>query len=218
MDEGNLLILTIYFIIVSYVFYSMYDALDQLISIEVNQGFIKEQLEKQNLQDSLEISFKFKDQYKPENFADIPIKGINKTDMYSLYLDWEQMSLTDLNGRSHRVIRLIPGMKLQLSQPQVFTIVAPGQIVEEKLTLESSLEATEHGFKIAKPLFDAKKLRQAAEQQKRFSLRVMIQFAQMTAGKRETQLHIIVCEFIIKKTPWQKAIAWKPNKSGKPKP
>jgi len=214
--EFQLLVLTVYIIGVSYVFYLMYDSLDQLITIEFENESLEEQLKQQHLDEVLEVSFKLRDRYKPDEFQELLINIRNKSEHQSIYIDWDTNVLTDFGARSHRIIRIPPSQTLDLLQPQVFSITAPGQILEEKLTIENTLKRNiDEVLEITNPIFPPKNLKEAALNDRRFTVRLILQVSEPAQGLRDGRLHALSCEFTVKKTPWKQALAWKPNPSNR---
>ncbi len=210
--ERNLLLLTTYLLCIAYVFYQMYDVLSQLISIGLDRDNLEAQLELQDLKDILEINFNFRDVYRSDEFALILLKIRNLSQGCSIYIDWDQNVLTDFQSRSRRVIRIPPGLNLDLSQTQVFSLIAPGQILSETLTTETTLQRNlDNTLEINKPLFPQKSLKEAAFQNKPFTLRLILQISEPAKGIKSGQIHAIDCHLVVKKAAWRQALTWKPN-------
>ncbi|MBZ8181668.1 hypothetical protein [Oscillatoria salina] len=219
MNQRNLFVLTVYLLCVAYVIYKMVKDVNEYISVKLDREALDAELEEKNLKDLLSISFKLEDRIKPPNFKLIPIKITNKSGQHTFIVDWEQSTIADQEGRSQRLIRLIPGMTMDLSQPQVTRVVAPGQILEEKVTSEETLKGIPgEALAIVSPLFDPKKMQAAtAEKPVKFSLRLIIQQAEPLDRLGQRRLYTIICQFTIKSPPWYKSLAWKSKDKKKKK-
>ncbi|MGB3789473.1 MAG: hypothetical protein WA949_15800 [Phormidesmis sp.] len=61
----------------------------------------------------------------------------NDTADRQLYLNWDRSSL-EMFKQGHRIIRSTPNMPRDLSQPQIFSVVNPGQTVTSDITIEKN--------------------------------------------------------------------------------
>lgn len=214
--QRNLLIFSIYALSVAYVFSKIVSDLKNFVTIEFDEAGFRAQLEEQNLQDYVDIKFKLADLYRPEQVCELTTTVENKSQVKTIYINWEQCTITNLAGQSRRVIRLIPGMKLNLSQVQVFGVVSPGQALTEKLVAEGSLQSKdEDELEVINPLFERKKLLAAPAKGARFTLRLILEIAESAVGVRGGSLHPLNCNFSIKRTPWRRTIVWSDGKKKK---
>lgn len=228
MNEQNLLVFTIYIIIVLYVFYRAVKSVEEKVVIKFNQEFIKEQLEIQNLQNVINVNFKLAKEYKLDELRELNINLENKTEKDILYIDWDRSVITDFNGRSRRVIRIVPGMTLDLFQPQVYSVITAGKNLKEKFTAEDVLnrESDSEVLKVSLPLFDLNKLKKGSNNEKKlynefitrtnplqFSLQLLIWVFEAAKGRSSDRVHIIYCNFTVQKMHWTEAISWKPEKN-----
>lgn len=228
MNDKNLLILTVYLICVTYVFYRMIKSIDKQLDIQLDRDYLDIQLEAQGLKDIIALTFKLKEQYEPEQLRELPIIIENKSEVASISIDWDRSSLTDFDergryataSRTRRVIRLIPGMTPDLLPAQVVSVIAPEQALKESITAEDVLQRNALGtLEIASPLFNPDKLQKAAEksdrlvatQSHRFSLRLMLQVHNPNSANPVRQSYALSCEFIVNKLPWTQALGWKPQ-------
>jgi hypothetical protein len=72
-----------------------------------------------------------------------PLKGltvnvINQTQTLQVITDWDRSSFTRMNSQISRVIRHTPGMRLDLSLPQVFSAINPNQYLSTAVTSEAT--------------------------------------------------------------------------------
>ena len=205
----NLLIFSVYLLCVAYIFSKISSELQEFVTIEFDQESILSQLEKQNLHECVGVKFKLSDLYKPNQIKTLPITITNTSESKSIYVDWEQSTLTNLEGESRRLIRLVPGMNMDLSQPQVCGIVAPSQNLTEKIVAENSLSRNGEGtLSVTNPLFKPSKLQAAARVGGRFNLRLILELANPAVGMRGGSIHVLNCEFSVARTPWRRTIPW----------
>lgn len=237
MNNLNLLLLAIYFICVIYVLYQAIESLDDKFTVQLNFNALKEEIQSNNLQDFIGIRFNFERRYKLDELKRLAISIENKSDQYSVYVDWDNSSITDLSGRSRRMVRLTPGMMIDLSQPQIFSLIAPQQTLKELLTAEDVLKRkSEAGaLDIAGLLIDIPRLERGAPLDRKryaefidlktalfFSLRLALRWSELgpfdrpfdRAAPRDAvalppDYRVYVnCQFEIKKLPWTDALPW----------
>jgi hypothetical protein len=186
-QELDLIIVTIYVIIVVYVFKQAIDALDDIAKVALVKKDLEAQLERETfegrpLKDLLEISFRFnKDENKFEDQPkDMTVTFKNKSThevkadadplpLVTISIDWDSSSITDYNKRSRRVIRLTPDIRLQnLDQEQVPSSVPPERSLSAKITAEDVLELGPEKTTMvpSKPLLDILGLKEASKDKK----------------------------------------------------
>lgn len=226
LTDLDVLILAVYLISVSYVLYQAVQSLDDQITVRFNQESFNQQLQDRDLQDLLSVQFKFDNRYKFDQLKELAISVQAKSKDCPIYVDWDRCSLGDFDGRSRRVIRLTPDMQLDLSQPQVFSPIAPGNTLKEKITVEDILRPKlGGGLEIGTPLIDINKLSKGSEQQKRlfsnfmshrislhFSLRLALRILDVRDGIGGDRIHVLSCEFTVSKVPWTDALPFNPKK------
>jgi len=209
MRNWNLLILFSYIICVTYVFYRAIKSIDKQLNIKLNKDFLKAQLESQDLATLIGIEFKLKDRYQTDQLRDLLIHIENKSPTASIAVDWDQSCLTDFEGRSRRVIRLMPGMTMDLFQPQVFSVIAPRQTLKESLTAEDILKRNSSGIlEIASSLFVPDKLKKASEKGGHFYLSLILTVSTPSASAKNGLTHPVSCQFTVNKLPWTDALDW----------
>ena len=214
MRNWDLLILVSYFISVTYIFYRAIKSIDKQLNIKLNKDFLRTQLETQDLADLITIKFKLKDQYQTDKVQDLLINIENQSTTASIAVDWDQSCLTDFEGRSRRVIRLMPGMTLDLFQPQVLSVIAPQQTLKERLTAEDILKRNSSGvLEIASPLFAPNKLQKASEKNDHFYLKLILKVSAPPDSTYNGRTYAISCQFTVIKLPWTDALDWKINRS-----
>lgn len=233
MRTLDLLILITYFVCVATIIARIINSFNDEYTVRLDEDALKANLQEQNLQGVLGISFGFDKRYefgKDDKLKKIGITISNKTTSHSVYVDWDYCTLTDLDGRARRVTRLVPGTTLDLFQQQAFSAIAPETTLKESLTAEDVLKRKDPPkdmplaleVDIGKPLFDFEGLLKGKDPQKKkytrfvttletlsFSLDLAMRFigpTQLVEG------HAIVrCKFIIQKLPWQAGLPWNPK-------
>ncbi|MCA1993025.1 MAG: hypothetical protein LDL41_13460 [Coleofasciculus sp. S288] len=202
MYGRDLLILTVYLLCVSYVIYKALQSLKDLVTFRADYESINQQLADQNLQDIVEVSFKFKDNYRLDDLKTLKTAIKNKSRDEIVTIDWNQCYIINFNQVAERAIRLISGMK-EPPQSQVMTIIRPGQGIDEDISNEAFLD----------PLINPKELAKAIEPEEgsQFSLRLPIKTTNIEGPTRNGVLR---CYFTARKLRWPEALAI----SMKPKP
>lgn len=194
MDSRNLLILTVYFIVVTYVFYQAYKSLGSQVVIDFDATDLNNQLQKYNLDNILDVKFKFKSSYRLEDIKLLLIIIRNKSEDSTIRVDWDQSSITDFDNVTERVIRMTPGMT-NIPQAQAVSIIVPNQIIEEELSNDKA---------IAGSLFKPEKLRRATEASKPFYLRLLLTISSIATDK---QSYTLSCQLFPRKLRWTKALS-----------
>lgn len=218
MNDRDLLILTVYLICVVYVFYRAINSIDDQMKIQLDQESLDQQIEAQNLQDLVSIKFDLKKKYEFDQFKELPISITNKSAEQLIGINWDYCSVTNLDGRSRRVIRLLPGTTLDLMQSQASSTIAPGKTLKENLIAEDALkrESDAGALKVVSPLIDvtqiAKKDKKlyanflAATATLQFSLKLVLRQLDPFVGGDRT--YLLSCQFNITKVPWTAEMPW----------
>lgn len=209
MDSRNLLVLTVYFIIVTYVFYQAYKSLDNQITVEIDSEDLSNRLENNTLEEQsigelMGITFKFKQSYKLEDFKTLPITLKNTSQDSTITVDWKQCSITDFDGVAQRVIRVVPATTEQKAAQEP-SLVLPSQTIKEEVSNEALIA----------PLFKTEKLRKAAQNNGKFFFRLIFRISDPVVNVE--QGYNLRLQFIVKKLRLKKALtlALKPKKSKK---
>ncbi len=207
MRESDILILIIYLLCITGVYYEALNSLENFIAISLDKAFLEQQLIGQELKDIIKIEFDIKVKLI-EELKEISLSIANASSNQAFYVDWDQCVINDFGRRSRRVIRLVPGMTLDLLQPQAFSTIAPGQTLKEKVIAEDCLARGSTNIEITKSLLDAKGLGDAFKKgEPRFSLVLVL----YRASRQATVPCVLACQFTIRKKTWQEAVTWKPK-------
>jgi hypothetical protein len=211
MDNKNLLIFTVYIIIVSYVLYQAYKSLGNEVVVELDSADLNKQLEEQGLQDIIDIQFKGKKSYRLDELTKLRISIKNKSSKEDIIrVDWDQSAITDFDRITGRVIRLASGMT-EVPQSQAVSIIVPGRFIVEELSDDKSLIG---------PLFKTQKLIKAIAKSDPFVLRLFLTITNAERGaitdRSLVPVHsdgilmgrpyTLYCRFIPKKLTLTKAI------------
>lgn len=156
MPPLDLIIVVIYLIALIYVGYQAIQnwvgSLKDTLFLKVDQAALDAQMEEQGLKDVVLVKVSLKDKYDYEPIPDLTVTVVNRSKQ-PIYVDWDRSTLTNFGGRSRRVIRITPTMNMDLSRPQVFSVVAPTQVLTEKIVAEDMLKPGEGGMlKVVAPV------------------------------------------------------------------
>jgi hypothetical protein len=201
MESADLLIFTVYIIVVTYVFYQAYSDLGNQAVIVPDSEDLSNQIQEQEIQDLIDIKFKFKGSYRLNELTKLQITIQNKSKDDTIRVDWDECSITDFDNVTGRVVRIAPGLT-DVPQNQATVIIVPGRKIEEELSDDKA---------IAAPLFKPEKLKKALDSSKPFFLRLFFKVTNLTGDKR---FYTLRCKFIPKKLRWSRALtlALKPKK------
>ena len=249
MNLVDPIILTAYLLCIIYFLYRIVDAFNDEFTVRLDADFLNKQLSEQNLQDLLGISFKFDSRYEFDKLKQLAISISNKASYekvddkphgISVYVDWDECAFTNLDGRSRRVTRLMPGATVDLFQKQVFSTIAPNTTLKEAITAEDLLQRKGERkeekldgaspmnleIEVTKPLIDLSKPGPKApakekERYERFMQRYLelnffLELAFRIVGSNQTtggdRVVYILCKFDMHKLPWTAGLPWNPKK------
>ncbi|MFP4101512.1 hypothetical protein [Coleofasciculus sp.] len=188
----NILVLTVYFIVVALVFNRAFQSLDKLVKFETDAAYLNKELSNYKLQDFLVVKFSFADKYELDQLKRLSMSIENKSKDVFVEIDWKQCFISDFDKRIRRAIRVIPGKNEAASQSP--STILPGQTLKEEISDE----------KIGSPLFAPKNLQAAADKNDYFYLRLFLKISEGNTKGRSCNLR---CQFIAKNLSWQKALA-----------
>lgn len=204
MDSRDLLLFTVYVIIVFYVFYQARLSLRAQVRIEPDSDDLNQQLVEKNLKELIEFKFKFKPSYRFSDLTKLPItiKNISKEEK-SIRVDWDQSSITDFDNVTGRVIRITSGLT-DIPQIQAVSTLVPNQMIDEELSDDKG---------IAGPLFKEQKFKKAVEKSAPFYLRLFLRISEPNTPPNQERGYPLSCRFVPKKLTWARAltIALKPK-------
>jgi len=94
-------------------------------------------------------------QTKPLPYLSVAVH--NKTSDIQVYLNWDHSSI-EMFGQGNRVVRSIPNMPRDLSQPQIYSVINPGQTVTSNITVEKNYayNPETNRMELGTPLIDLK--------------------------------------------------------------
>lgn len=228
MTELDFVLLTVYFLCVTYVLYQIVNSFNDEFMIWLDDDFLKEQLAAQHLSDAIAISFKFNNRYEFDKLEKLQIRIANKSADHALYVDWDYCALSDQYDprRSRRVTRSVPGSSTDLFQRQVFSVIAPGKTLMEDLFAEdmmsrkdggSPVQASKGVLDFSKPnkrAPDAKKKHyknfMSGEEMFQFDLDLVLRFIGFGTSPTGDRIRI-VCRFNVRKLDWTAGLPWNPK-------
>ncbi len=108
-------------------------------------------------QPKIDIQVKPTGQQSVKPLLYLSVTANNSAPDMQIYLDWDHSSL-EMFGQGHRIIRSAPNMPRDLSQPQIYSVVNPGQTVTSNITIERNYfyNAENNQMELGKPLVDLK--------------------------------------------------------------
>lgn len=178
MNPTDLVIITLFLIIVVYVIGQAINSVEQQADVKFQEDDLKTQLKEKTvgdtpLSDIVDIKFKFdpsryKFSYDKLEQDELPksliMTVINKSKDFNVYVDWHQSSITNHTNASRRVVRIGMDEKLNpsMSPPgfQGLSPVTPGNSFTGRFTVEDILKEDDKILKPNEPLLSLYKLQQ----------------------------------------------------------
>lgn len=107
-----------------------------------------------------------------------------------VFINWDSSSLSTYGGLAQRVIRMVPGMPVDLFQPQVMTVANPGQAVSVTVTSEHLFTRPEdkQALTSGATLVDFNQVLGLKEPMRQYSLRILLLVQPMTRPGKAMQL------------------------------
>ncbi len=223
MSQLDLLIIIIYSFTTFFIVSKAIDSLDAKVKVDFNAARLNAELEKHDLAGKIEIKIPLEKRYGLDNHPKVlSVKVANKSES-TLYIDWDRSSITVLGGPSRRVIRLTPYKRPDLSHPQVFSVVPPGQSLSEQVTAEDVLQPNpenEGALEPSKPLLNIASLKDNKDSKPLFNafmgqqttlsymLWLVCQISEQGSASRGDRLYILPCELVARKMPWTDSLPW----------
>ncbi|GAP94401.1 hypothetical protein [Leptolyngbya sp. NIES-2104] len=228
MTELDFVLLTVYFLCVTYVLYQMVTSFNDEFTIWLDQDYLNEQLETLNLREAVGISFKFENRYEFDKLKKLQIRINNKLQDQAIYVDWDYCAMTDQYEppRSRRITRGVAGNPTDVFPRQAFSAIAPGKTLTEDLFAEdmlsrkdgsSALQGDETVLSFKKPAKTAsaakKRLYQDfmnGEALFKFELYLVLRFMGFGASAGGDRVSI-VCRLNVRKLDWTAGLPWNPK-------
>lgn len=211
MPPLDVVIIAVYVATLLYVGSKALENMEDWAEVGLDQAFLKSQLEEQGLDKAIALKIPLKSQYGFEPIADLSLILVNQSDR-PLHVDWDRCSLTNFAGRSRRVVRITPSMNLDLSRPQVFSVIPPGNTLNERIIAEDMLRPGEDGtLKIVAPLVDLSPVSALPEGKTyQFILRLVLQWGHETGSFNDAAFHYhaLTCRFLVRRVPWDEKFPW----------
>lgn len=228
MTELDFVLLTVYFLCVTYVLYQMVTSFNDEFTIWLDQDHLNEQLDLLNLRETVGISFKFENRYEFDQLKKLQIRIANKSKEQAIYVDWDYCAMTDQYEppRSRRITRGVAGNPNDVFPRQAFSAIAPGKTLMEDLFAEDMLIRKDGGSalqgdktildfskpsKVASPA--KKKLYQQfmnGEEMFKFDLYLVLRFMGFGASAGGDRVSI-VCRLNVRKLDWTAGLPWNPK-------
>ena len=209
MTPLDALLLVLYGLIVYRVLTQAIEKLNKQAIIALNQGQLNQELTNRELSGMVAFNFGFKNPYSLSSALRMLAISIANTSTQTLYIDWDRSSLTNLGGRSRRVVRLTPDKSPDLIRAQVWSVIPPGQVLQEVITAEDVLSRSAETDPL-EPTGVIVPIAGASEDNPlRFYLCILLVVQQNTEDGGIKELpHLIPAEFLITKCPWTDVLPW----------
>ncbi|MEO1296195.1 MAG: hypothetical protein AAFW75_10390 [Cyanobacteria bacterium J06636_16] len=134
---------------------------------------------------------------------DLKVRVVNGLPDQQVFINWDSSSLSVYGGLANRVIRLVPGMPVDLFQPQVMTVANPGQMVSVTVTSESLFNRPDNksALESATSLVTFSKVPEMKESMRGYSLRMLVWVRSMTDPNRPAMQLLLPFNFRIMVLP-----------------
>lgn len=215
MPSLDIIIVAAYLISLAIVGYRAINNFEDQATVQLDQALLKAQLTERGLEQAIAIKVPLKPQYQFEQIADLSLSIVNSSKI-PVYVDWDRSSLTNFAGRSRRVVRVTPSMNPDLNQAQIFSVIAPGRTLSERVVAEDMLKRTADGtLQIAAPLVDLAPVRALPEgKQLEFSLRLVLRMIEPgNEMEDDVKTHAVLLRFVVQRVPWDSEMPWKKRKA-----
>lgn len=209
MTPLDALLLILYALIVHRVLTRAIAKLDKRAQVSLNGEQLAADLEARNLKGIVQFGFNFQGTYSlSDTLRKLSIMVMN-TSSSTIYVNWDQSSLTNFGERSRRVIRLTPDKSPDLVRPQVWSAIPPNQQLQEEITAEDvlsrqaetdPLELTGVIVPIIPP--------PVGEAKFYLCLWLVVQQTNLEEGGIQESQYLLPFEFKINKRPWTDALPW----------
>lgn len=218
MQSLDAVIVVVYLIAVAYVLYQAWqyllNSLEDITTIQFERSPFEQQLTDMNLKGIVDIQFGLAPRYPFDQPRELAVTIKNLSSNYMIEVDWDRSSITDVGGRSRRMIRLTPDRRINLYERQVFSIIAPGKSLSEKVTAEDLLKLNpEKGtMEPSGPLFviSPKNLPFMAS---KAALTITVQFTlrllEMSIESDDVRYVAVICDLAMRKIPKSDLYPWK---------
>ncbi|MBD2464002.1 hypothetical protein H6G89_23650 [Oscillatoria sp. FACHB-1407] len=219
-QQLDVIIVAVYLISVAYVLYRAYQSISEYVEeqtiITFDKAGLDSQLAERQLKDVIDVNFGFGGRYTFDQPQDLGITVANKSKDKTLEIDWDRCSIQS-DGRSRRVIRFPPDRRVDLSQRQVFSVIPPGGVIRERVSAEDLLKVNANNALEPKgPLVTiaalpppAKAAFLSSTSDIKFSMRLAVWIADDVVEDRPNALHMLNCQFSIKRVPLSEYLPWK---------
>lgn len=211
MTPFDLFIVAIYLISLVYIGNRAVNNMEDWATVQLDQSGLREQLTINGQPDALVLNVGLQSQYQFNKINELALTLTNNSPI-PIYVDWDRSTLTDFKGRSRRVIRLNPSMIMDLSRSQVFSVVAPGRALNERIVAEDMLKRTPEGtLQVGSPIVDLSAARGLPPDGKlEFSLRLLLRLVDSgSETDSDVTTQALVCRFIVRRVPWDQDMPWK---------
>ncbi len=112
----------------------------------------------------------------------LTVQVVNQTRSFQVGVDWDRSSFTLMTNQVRRVIRPIPGMRLDLALPQVISTINPSQFLSTPVTSEETFgrDPNTQVLQVVAPLVDVGQLLALPPNLSVYTLDLVVQLTPLT--------------------------------------
>ncbi|WP_204152109.1 hypothetical protein [Leptolyngbya sp. CCY15150] len=202
---SDIIIVAVYLLIIAYVIYQAINSLEDRTTVLLDQAGLTAELERTGLSDVLKIDFGFKSSDRftyDKQINSLTITVTNGADT-SMQVDWEESTLIDVGGQSHRVVRVTPDRRMSLWVYQAPSTIGPGAAMKTQVTSEDSVTLSGDGaIADIKPLIDAKTLSKSKTDILTMALWLRVRVLSSSEIAGSDRPYLLCCKIQVIKLPW----------------
>lgn len=138
----------------------------------------------------------------------LTVQVVNQSRALQATIDWDRSSITRMTNEIRRVIRLTPGMRLDLSLPQVNSVVNPSQYLSTVVTSEDCFgrNADTQVLQQAAPVVDIPRMANLKAPLRNYSLDLVMQLKPFSDRGGRPIMLLLPFRFAIQPLPAKAAI------------
>jgi hypothetical protein len=143
-----------------------------------------------------------------QSLKGLTVNVINQTQTLQVTVDWDRSSFSRMGSQISRVIRHTPGMRLDLSLPQVASAVNPNQFLSTAVTSEEtySRDPDTRVLQISAPLVNIPKIVAIPPPLRSYGLDLVVQLSSFSGRGMRTMVMLVPFRFQVDLLPDRAAI------------
>lgn len=138
----------------------------------------------------------------------LTVQVINQTRAVQVTVDWDRSSITRMTNEIRRAIRHTPGMRIDLSLPQVVSVVNPNQYLSTVVTSEDCFSRSPDNQVLQQtaPTVDVPKMANLKAPLRSYSLDLVVQLVPFSGRGARPIMLLLPFRFVIEPLPARAAI------------